>query len=73
MELGMLFCVSDKVIYIGFYLIDSTMHSGNGVAFTCHAYTYAPFSAKVLMCDARSSAAMHAMQITSEDKNLVIC
>lgn len=58
-----------KIIHIRLYILNSSVHCGDSIAFTCRTDTNAPFCAKAVARHAGSSAMMLSFQIAAKYKH----
>lgn len=69
---GMCLGISDKVCNVGFYSLHAAMHGGYGVTSSGGTDAYAPFGSETVVSHAGCPAAVHALEVASEHKYLVI-
>ena len=69
-EVGVLACTLGEIPY-GMGHRTFALHGGEGVGATRQALADAPFGAEVLVCIPGSAAAMHAVDVTAENKDFI--
>lgn len=70
-EFGVLLGKSNEFIHVGTNVLDSAMHSGNGIALTLESDTLAHDGTKTLVGHAGGTSAMHALQVGPKHKDLI--